>query len=82
MQEKGRMAMNVLNGRFGLKCFESAPENGEAVEPAETEQSNDLSQLEEKAVSHLMAGRFRYIEIHQWNAAAAEWAIMRSLQVD
>jgi hypothetical protein len=75
------MALNVLEGQFCLKCFETEPTDN-AVEPAIIEQSHDLSQLEERAVVHLRAGRFKYVEIQRWNAVAGEWAIHRSLKVE
>ncbi|MBM3595462.1 MAG: hypothetical protein FJX31_06695 [Alphaproteobacteria bacterium] len=75
------MALNVFEGQCCLKCFETEPADN-AVEPAITEQSHDLSQLKEKVVSHLGARQFKYLEIHRWNAVAGEWAIQRSFKVE
>lgn len=64
------MPINHVDGQYALDMWED-PESED--EPDDTEYSDNINTLRDRATTVLKAGRFKWLTLYHWNADIQDW---------
>ncbi|MES1199483.1 MAG: hypothetical protein ABUS48_05825 [Pseudomonadota bacterium] len=73
------MAINTEDGDYALACWEDA---GSDDAPSATEYSDSLDELKQRAMSLLEGGKYSFVALSRWNAAADDWEELEAFEAE